>query len=73
MVNLRVTRWAPIVLLALTSFASAQNYHGRELVHAELVADTSAIVAGKPLTRLVLAYFAWSVLIFFVYHTWTRG
>ncbi|MFL6541555.1 MAG: protein-disulfide reductase DsbD family protein [Chthoniobacterales bacterium] len=50
MVNLRVTRWAPIVLLALTSFASAQNYHGRELVHAELVADTSAIVAGKPLT-----------------------
>ena len=36
-------------LLALSALAvSAQTYQGRELVRAELVADTSAVVAGKP-------------------------
>lgn len=34
--------------LLLAHFVVAQNYQGKELVHASLVADTSAITAGKP-------------------------
>src|SRR4029079_18378597 len=30
--------------------AAAQAYQGRELVKANLIADTNAVVAGKPLT-----------------------
>jgi thiol:disulfide interchange protein DsbD len=36
--------------LALASQISAQVYQGKELVKAELLADTSAIVPGKPFT-----------------------
>ena len=36
------------ILVANSSFA--QNYQGKELVHATLLADTSAIVPGKPFT-----------------------
>src|SRR3954470_24053254 len=38
------------VVLLLSSSVSGQTYEGRELVHAKLVADTSAIVPGKPFT-----------------------
>ena len=37
-------------LLALVSQSPAQIYQGKELVKAELLADTSAIVPGKPFT-----------------------
>src|SRR5213595_1631012 len=37
-------------ILALTSQSRAQVYQGKELVKAELLADTSAIVPGKPFT-----------------------
>ncbi|MGZ5020900.1 MAG: protein-disulfide reductase DsbD domain-containing protein, partial [Chthoniobacterales bacterium] len=42
-----------IALLALFAgviFADAQTFEGRELVKAELLADTTAIVPGKPFT-----------------------
>lgn len=38
-----------ILLLSISS-AGAQMYQGRELVKAELLADTSAVVPGKPFT-----------------------
>jgi thiol:disulfide interchange protein DsbD len=41
-------------LLALAHSTIAQNYQGKELVHATLLADTSAIVPGKPFTAGVL-------------------
>jgi thiol:disulfide interchange protein DsbD len=37
-------------LFALASQSTAQVYQGKELVKAELLADTSAIVPGKPFT-----------------------
>ena len=40
------------ILLADSAFA--QNYQGKELVHATLLADTSAIVPGKPFTAGLL-------------------
>ena len=39
-----------VSLLALAHPLAAQNYQGKELVKASLVADTSAIVPGKPFT-----------------------
>jgi len=36
--------------ILLTQPAPAQNYQGKELVHATLLADTAAIVPGKPFT-----------------------
>jgi len=47
-----VTRWAKLILsltaILVASQASGQNYQGRELVKASLIADTSAVVPGKP-------------------------
>jgi thiol:disulfide interchange protein DsbD len=42
--------FAALLLSGLHCAALAQTYEGRELVHASLVADSSAIVAGKPFT-----------------------
>ena len=42
--------FAALLLIALRSGALAQKYEGRELVQASLVADSSAIVPGKPFT-----------------------
>ena len=42
--------FAALLLIGLHCAALAQTYEGRELVHASLVADSSAIVAGKPFT-----------------------
>ena len=47
---LRSTAAALLVLFAGLNFARAQTFEGRELVKAELLADTSAIVPGKPFT-----------------------
>jgi thiol:disulfide interchange protein len=41
-----------VLLLAHSAFA--QNYQGKELVHSALLADTSAIVPGKPFTAGLL-------------------
>ena len=49
MISLRKLLFAVAVTLA-TSPLIAQTYQGRELVHATLLADTSAIVPGKPFT-----------------------
>lgn len=38
------------LLLSILASAHAQTYQGRELVKAELLADTDAIVPGKPFT-----------------------
>jgi thiol:disulfide interchange protein len=38
------------LLVAVASHGLAQNYQGKQLVRAELLADTTAIVAGKPFT-----------------------
>ena len=38
------------LLVAVAPHGLAQNYQGKQLVRAELLADTTAIVAGKPLT-----------------------
>ena len=43
-------RLVAIALLISTVPAGGQTYQGRELVRAELVADTTAIVPGKPFT-----------------------
>jgi thiol:disulfide interchange protein DsbD len=53
-----VIRCVSLALVALASFASAQTYQGRELVHAELLADTNAIVPGKPFTAGLLLHMA---------------
>ena len=42
--------FAALLLIGLRSAALAQKYEGRELVQASLVADSSAIVPGKPFT-----------------------
>ena len=38
------------LLVAVAPHGLAQNYQGKQLVRAELLADTTAIVAGKPFT-----------------------
>ncbi len=38
------------LLVAVAPHGVAQNYQGKQLVKAELLADTTAIVAGKPFT-----------------------
>jgi thiol:disulfide interchange protein/DsbC/DsbD-like thiol-disulfide interchange protein len=52
--TLSVGRWTLGVYCFLSIFSaqplSAQNYQGKELVKATLLADTSAIVPGKPFT-----------------------
>ena len=46
-------------LLALVrQTAPAQTYQGRELVKAELIADTTAVVPGKPFTVGLLLHMA---------------
>ena len=49
---MRMSSWRqlliPLWAIFLAPFVSAQNYQGRELVKATLLADTSAIVPGKP-------------------------
>jgi thiol:disulfide interchange protein len=42
--------FAALLLLAALRPAQAQKYEGRELVQANLVADVSAVVPGKPFT-----------------------
>jgi len=62
MVNERMIAWrrarnacfAALLLLGLSGVARAQTYEGRELVQASLVADTTAIVPGKPFTAGLL-------------------
>jgi thiol:disulfide interchange protein DsbD len=46
------------LLMFTAALARAQVYQGRELVKAELVADTSAIVPGKPFTAGLLLHIA---------------
>src|SRR5437899_4001625 len=54
MVTVRMSSWRPLSIalcaIFLAPLVSAQNYQGRELVKATLLADTSAIVHGKPFT-----------------------
>jgi thiol:disulfide interchange protein len=54
MVIVRMSLWRPLLIalwaIFLAPLASAQNYQGRELVKATLLADTSAVVPGKPFT-----------------------
>ena len=38
------------LLVSCTQISVAQTYEGRELVRAELIADTAAVVPGKPFT-----------------------
>ena len=45
---------AGLASFLLASTLSAQTYQGRELVKATLLADTSAVVAGKPFTAGLL-------------------
>ncbi|MBA2270544.1 MAG: thiol:disulfide interchange protein, partial [Chthoniobacterales bacterium] len=45
---------AALVLVLLPQSGEAQLYQGRELVQAELLADTTAITPGKPFTVGVL-------------------
>ena len=47
-----------LLLSILAATAPAQTYQGRELVKSELLADTSAIVPGKPFTVGVLLHMA---------------
>jgi thiol:disulfide interchange protein/DsbC/DsbD-like thiol-disulfide interchange protein len=58
MVVMRMSSWLRLsIALCAIVFAhsgSGQNYHGRELVKATLLADTSAIVPGKPFTAGLL-------------------
>src|SRR5438874_1009053 len=54
MVIVRMSSWRPLSIalwaIFLAPLVFAQNYQGRELVKATLLADTSAIVPGKPFT-----------------------
>jgi thiol:disulfide interchange protein len=58
MVNVRMAWlrgfWICLCAVALAHSAVAQNYQGKELVHATVLADTSAIVPGKPFAAGVL-------------------
>ena len=42
------------MLFAVARDGLAQTYHGKELVRAELLADTNAIVPGKPEESLMI-------------------
>ena len=44
------THLVALFVLASASQSFAQVYQGKELVKAELLADTNAIVPGKPFT-----------------------
>src|SRR3954451_15925579 len=50
--------WLAVALAALaqTAPARAQVYEGRELVKAELLANTTAVVPGKPFTAGLLLH-----------------
>ena len=52
MVTIRMSSRRPLLIalcaILLTPLASAQNYQGRELVKATLLANSSAIIPGKP-------------------------
>src|SRR5215468_5397193 len=58
MVIFRMFSWRQLLTAAcavwLAHSAPAQNYQGKELVHATLLADTSAVVPGKPFTAGLL-------------------
>src|SRR6266481_3640540 len=58
MVTVRMSSWRPLSIalwaIFLAPLVSAQNYQGRELVKATLLADTSAIIPGKPFTAGLL-------------------
>jgi len=58
MVILRMFSWRQLLTAAcavwLADSALAQNYQGKELVHATILADTSAVVPGKPFTAGLL-------------------
>src|SRR5438874_7200314 len=58
MVIVRMSSWRPLSIalwaIFLAPLVFAQNYQGRELVKATLLADTSAIVPGKPFTAGLL-------------------
>src|SRR5436309_5588576 len=52
MVTIRMSSRRPLLIalcaIFLTPLASAQNYQGRELIKATLLANSSAIIPGKP-------------------------
>ena len=48
--SLAISLVAVVLAVSPAHVASAQTYQGRELVTAELVADTTTIVAGQPFT-----------------------
>src|SRR5436853_524462 len=58
MVGMRMNWWRQLTIalcaVVLAHSGSGQNYQGRELVKATLLADTSAIVPGKPFTAGLL-------------------
>jgi thiol:disulfide interchange protein len=58
MVNVRMAFWRRfwigLYAVAVVHSAVAQNYQGKELVHATVLADTSVVVPGKPFTAGVL-------------------
>src|SRR5881628_3027867 len=58
MLSRRVFWWVTVFVLVAASFASGQTYHGKELVRAELLADTTAIVPGKPFAIGLLLHMA---------------
>ena len=45
-----------LLVVAVAKPVSAQTYEGRELVKAELIADTDAIVPGQALTAGLLLH-----------------
>jgi thiol:disulfide interchange protein/DsbC/DsbD-like thiol-disulfide interchange protein len=47
-----------LLVLAVAKPASAQTYQGRELVKAQLISDTDAIVPGEPFTAGLLLHMA---------------
>jgi DsbC/DsbD-like thiol-disulfide interchange protein len=46
--------WICLCAVALAHSTVAQNYQGKELVHATVLVDTWAIVPGKPFAAGVL-------------------
>ncbi len=49
---------SPSLVIAAAKPACGQTYEGRELVKAQLLADTDAIVPGQPFTAGVLLHMA---------------
>src|SRR5436190_2972149 len=47
-----------LLILAIAKPVSGQTYEGRELVKAQLIADTDAIVPGQPFTAGILLHMA---------------